>query len=128
VIAGDNDHHLPRRETPLPNVGTEKATAASEAVSGVLLLPTFAPTDTGTDWNDVAAQLGRQAVREAARVELGRHGIELSAPLRSPERGSADRATASQAARDAARSATAAKAGAAARAPQESARQTQRQR
>ena len=26
IIAADNDHHLPRREPPLPNVGLEKAT------------------------------------------------------------------------------------------------------
>jgi phage/plasmid primase-like uncharacterized protein len=28
VIAGDNDHHLPQRSVPLPNVGQEKAEAA----------------------------------------------------------------------------------------------------
>ena len=37
VIAADNDHHLPRLAVPLPNVGMEKAIAATEAVGGVVL-------------------------------------------------------------------------------------------
>ncbi len=127
IFASDNDHHLPRRDAPLPNVGMEKASAAAEAVGGVLLLPTFTPADQGTDWNDYAAQHGRQALRDTVGVELGRHGISL--PPEAPKAGS--RAIASQAERDAARAKTSAparnsSAEAAARAAQEAARRSSR--
>ena len=60
VVAGDNDHHLPRREPPLPNVGREKAEAAALAVRGVAMIPAFAPDAAGTDWNDHAGLHGRR--------------------------------------------------------------------
>ncbi len=127
IFAGDNDHHLPRRETPLPNVGLEKAAAAAEAVGGVLLLPDFTPTDRGTDWNDYAAQHGRDALRATVGAELGRHGISL--PAEAPRGG--PRPMATQAERDAARANTTPPAGnpaaeAAARAAQEAARRSNR--
>jgi len=81
VIAADNDHHLPRREVPLPNVGAVKAAAAAQDVGGVVLQPTFAPTDAGTDWNDYAAQHGKGAVRLLVQAELSKQGIELPAEL-----------------------------------------------
>ncbi|MBS0984261.1 MobF family relaxase [Gluconobacter cerinus] len=82
VIAGDNDHHLPRREiNPLPNVGEVKATEAAKAVQGALLLPTFAPTDKGTDWNDFASGNGKAAVREKAALLLEPLGASLGAPI-----------------------------------------------
>lgn len=99
VIAADNDHHLPRLAVPLPNVGMEKATAAAEAVGGVVLPPRFTAADTGTDWNDYAAQHGREAMRAIAQAELRPHGIELP-PLRAAPR---EHATATQGDRDAAR-------------------------
>lgn len=119
ILAGDNDHHLPRREAPLPNVGAEKATAAAEAVQGVLLLPSFASADRGTDWNDYAAQHGRKALREVAEAELGRQGVTLPPEMQK-------RATVTQADRDAARAKTSTSTGrpvdAAARAALEAAR------
>jgi phage/plasmid primase-like uncharacterized protein len=99
VIAADNDHHLPRLAVPLPNVGMEKATAAAEAVGGVVLPPRFTAADTGTDWNDYAAQHGREAMRAIAQAELRPHGIELP-PLRAAPR---EQATATQGDRDTAR-------------------------
>lgn len=99
ILAGDNDHHLPRRDIPLPNVGTEKATAAAEAVGGIVLLPAFQPSETGTDWNDYAAQHGRSALRATVGAELGRHGIALPAVAPTP----AVRPMATQAERDTAR-------------------------
>lgn len=80
IIAGDNDHHLPRRDTPLSNVGLEKATAAAQAVAGIVLTPTFATADKGTDWNDYAAQHGRAAVRATLQIRLQQHGITLPEP------------------------------------------------
>ena len=77
IIAGDNDHHLPRRDNPLPNVGLEKAAAAAQAVAGVVLTPAFAPTDKGTDWNDYAAQHGRASLRVQIEKELRPAGIAL---------------------------------------------------
>ena len=80
VIAADNDHHLPRRQSPLPNVGQEKAAAAAQAVAGIVLAPTFGPTDKGTDWNDVAADPARgiKEVRQAAADVLAPLGVTLS--------------------------------------------------
>jgi phage/plasmid primase-like uncharacterized protein len=102
IFAADNDHHLPHRPTPLPNVGKEKATAAAEAVNGLVLLPRFTPTETGTDWNDFMARHGRVAMRQRAEAELTKHGIELPAELVTQD-GAAARATVTQADRDAAR-------------------------
>ena len=81
VFPADNDHHLPRREKPLPNVGQVKAEAAAKEVGGVVLVPPFAPTDVGTDFNDLAAQHGRGAVRQIAYTELTRHGVKLPAAM-----------------------------------------------
>ncbi|WP_338666245.1 MobF family relaxase (plasmid) [Pararoseomonas sp. SCSIO 73927] len=70
IIAGDNDHHLPRRAVPLPNVGKEKAEAAAAAVGGVAVLPSFPAGDRGSDWNDLARQQGHQPVTAAVRSAL----------------------------------------------------------
>ena len=70
VIAGDNDHHLPHRPVPLPNVGKEKAEAAAAAVGGVAALPSFPPGDRGNDWNDLARRQGHQPVAAAVRGAL----------------------------------------------------------
>ena len=77
VIMADNDHHLPRKPVPQPNVGDEKARAAAEATGGVVLLPPFAPTDAGTDWNDFVAQHGKAAAQAVIREALEAHGIAL---------------------------------------------------
>lgn len=72
VIAGDNDHHLPQRAVPLPNVGKEKAEAAAAAVGGIAVLPSFPKGDRGTDWNDLARRGGREPVAAAVKQALGR--------------------------------------------------------
>lgn len=77
VIAADNDHHLPRRDVPLPNVGMEKGRAAADAIGAVFLAPDFKLTDDGTDWNDYAALHGKAAVRAFAQEALQAHGIPL---------------------------------------------------
>lgn len=129
IFASDNDHHLPRREVPLPNVGVEKARAAAEVVGGVVLLPNFTPSDKGTDWNDYAAQHGKETVRALAQAELRAHGVEL--PARPAANSAAGRIT-TQAERDAARQRTSSNypmtAGDAAHAAAEVARRTQQQR
>jgi phage/plasmid primase-like uncharacterized protein len=113
IFAADNDHHLPNRPTPLPNVGKEKPTAAAEAVNGLVLLPSLAPAETGTDWNDFMAQHGRVVMRQRAEAKITKHGIELPAELLTRD-GAATRATVTQADRDAARQ----------RAPQSAAQQS----
>jgi phage/plasmid primase-like uncharacterized protein len=70
IIAGDNDHHLPRRAVPLPNVGKEKAEAAATAVGGVAVLPSFPVGDRGSDWNDLARRQGYQPIAAAVQGAL----------------------------------------------------------
>lgn len=72
LVAGDNDHHLPRRAVPLPNVGREKAEAAAAMVGGVAVLPSFQPGDRGSDWNDLARREGHVPVAAAVRGALER--------------------------------------------------------
>jgi phage/plasmid primase-like uncharacterized protein len=129
IVAADNDHHLPNRPTPLPNVGKEKATAAAETVNGLVLMPSFEPTETGTDWNDFTAQHGRVAMRRIAEAELAKRGITLPA-AKVQQDGADTSATVTQADRDAARQRApgATTAAASRRAAQEAARMTQSQR
>jgi phage/plasmid primase-like uncharacterized protein len=90
IIAGDNDHHLPRlmraNGTSRPNVGKEKAEAAALAVNGLALIPPFADGAAGTDWNDYAAIHGLDAVRHAVAEPLARLGITLRPPPRETYR------------------------------------------
>jgi phage/plasmid primase-like uncharacterized protein len=83
VIAGDNDHHLPQRSVPLPNVGKEKAEATAAAVGGVTALPSFPPRDRGSDWNDLARRQGHAPVVAAIRGALDRlqqAGVQRATP------------------------------------------------
>ena len=96
VIAADNDHHLPRKEAPLPNVGEVNAMAAAEAVGGVVLLPNFTHADKGTDWNDYAVQHGRQTMREQVQAQLRAHGVEPPKPASAPLMTQAQRDAAGQ--------------------------------
>jgi phage/plasmid primase-like uncharacterized protein len=70
----DNDHHLPRKSVPLLNAGKVKAERAAEEVGGRVLLapelPERATRAKGTDWNDVHALRGLDAVRSALRSAL----------------------------------------------------------
>ena len=90
IIAGDNDHHLPRLMradgTALPNVGKEKAEAAALAIHGFALIPSFTDGASGSDWNDYAAIYGLDAVRQAVAELLARFGIALRPPPREPDR------------------------------------------
>ncbi|WP_216348642.1 toprim domain-containing protein [Roseomonas sp. TAS13] len=70
VIAGDNEHHLPRRAVPLPNVGKEKAEAAAAAVGGAAAVPSFPAGDRGSDWNDLARRQGHQPIATAVQNVL----------------------------------------------------------
>jgi phage/plasmid primase-like uncharacterized protein len=82
LFAADNDHRLPRRPEPLPNVGLERARAAAAAVGGRVAAPDFAPGDRGTDWNDFAARHGLAAARDALRAALRRQ--ETDGPGEAP--------------------------------------------
>ncbi|MBI0539082.1 toprim domain-containing protein [Roseomonas sp. KE2513] len=76
VIAGDNDHHLPKRAVPLPNVGKEKAEAAAVAVGGIAAVPSFPVDDRGSDWNDLARRQGREPVAMAMYDALNQYQKE----------------------------------------------------
>ena len=67
-IAGDNDHR--RQAEGKPNVGREKAEEAAAAIGGLVLLPTFAENDLGSDWNDIARAQGVDAAREQLTVAM----------------------------------------------------------
>ena len=79
-MAADNDHHLPLRDPPRPNVGKEKAEAAAIAAGGKVLLapetPKQAAIGKGTDWNDYEGHYGPAAVRAALLVQMN----ETAAP------------------------------------------------
>lgn len=60
VLAADNDQWTPG------NPGVRKAREAAEAVNGRLAIPEFTdPEGEPTDFNDLARQMGHEAVREA---------------------------------------------------------------
>lgn len=63
VIAADNDHETAARRPDVGNVGMDKAQQAAVAIGGAQV---FAPdTEQGvSDWNDVAARHGIDAVRD----------------------------------------------------------------
>lgn len=116
IIAGDNDHHLPRRAPALPNAGREKAEAAAVAVGGIAIIPSFGnlemePMRAGasppTDWNDFAKMNGaggHAKIYAIAEEQLKAQGIAMPEKMKPVER-----ATISQAERDAARQAAGSK-------------------
>jgi conjugative relaxase-like TrwC/TraI family protein len=72
-MAADNDHHLPLRDPPRPNVGKEKAEAAAMVMGAKVLLAPQAPQQAaigkGTDWNDYEGIYGRATVRAALQIQ-----------------------------------------------------------
>ena len=87
VFAADNDHHLPRRSPPLPNIGVGKAHEAAREVGGVVLAPKFESHESGTDWNDYAAQHGRRVTIDHLRQSLAELGVPTPTQERSQGRG-----------------------------------------
>ncbi|QJP73396.1 DUF927 domain-containing protein [Burkholderia glumae] len=70
VVCADDDH------TTKGNPGVTKARAAAEAVAGIVAVPDFGPNRpaAGTDFNDLAAHLGTDAVAAAVRAALAPAG------------------------------------------------------
>jgi phage/plasmid primase-like uncharacterized protein len=66
LICGDNDLH----DDGTPNVGLDAATAAAEAIGGVLVMPDL--DGRKCDWNDVQTQCGLDAVKKAIEAVLTR--------------------------------------------------------
>src|SRR5262249_20972383 len=87
VFAADNDHHLPRRELPMANIGLEKANEAARAVNGRVVAPRFLADDAGTDWNDWKAQHGARATYHELNKALTEVGVQTSAQKRARRRG-----------------------------------------
>jgi phage/plasmid primase-like uncharacterized protein len=79
-MLADNDHHLPLRDPPRPNVGMEKAEAAAIVVGAKVLLAPEAPQRAiigkGTDWNDYEAIYGRETIKAALQIQM----TETAAP------------------------------------------------
>ena len=103
VIAADNDHHLPRRNPPLPNVGLEKGAVAAKTVGGLVTTPTFDPASKGTDWNDYGAERGPAALRTAIGEQLRAAGVDVEL---KPLDAATERGRTTQTTRDAARTET----------------------
>ncbi len=71
VVCADNDAFTRRPEGTPWNPGVECATAAAKDVAGVVATPRFASADgEPTDWNDLAAREGLDAVRQQFEVAL----------------------------------------------------------
>lgn len=65
VICADNDAFTHREDGTVWNPGLECGQAAAKAVAGILAAPVFADVDgEPTDWNDLAAREGADAVRQ----------------------------------------------------------------
>jgi len=112
VFAADNDHHLPRRDNPLSNVGKEKAESAAKTVGGIVIVPSFGAVETQpliegktppTDWNDFAAINGKAKLAAAIDAEFKAKGIIMSDKVHSDE-AKLERPRTTQTQRDAARS------------------------
>lgn len=67
VLCADNDH------ATAGNPGVSKATQACERVAGVLAVPQFGMADGRTDWNDLQAEQGVEAVRAQLRGAVDAH-------------------------------------------------------
>lgn len=78
IFAADNDHHLPRRNPPLPNVGIVKAHEAASEVGGFVVSPKWEPHERGTDWNDAIVKNGKSATREQLREALAGVGVRVA--------------------------------------------------
>lgn len=68
VIAGDNDHT--REQANKTNTGSMLAENAAALVGGVTLLPSFAPNQPGSDWNDWAKLNGTQTLAQTLPKQL----------------------------------------------------------
>ena len=69
VLAGDNDVRKPGEK--IKNTGLVDATAAAEAIQGLLAIPTL--DGQKCDWNDVHVQQGLEAVTQAIASALTTH-------------------------------------------------------
>ena len=68
IVAGDNDHATEG------NPGRTAAEEAARAVGGRVAIPSFAAGDPGTDWNDIMAQQGAEAVARGLGMDSGGQG------------------------------------------------------
>lgn len=86
VVCGDDD------QDTAGNPGRTKATEAARAVGGVAVFPTFAPESSGSDFNDMAAESGLEAIGAIIESAVrGEHGqarafrlVPVSDLLREP--------------------------------------------
>lgn len=67
LVAADNDRleKTGAERAPEKNVGLVAATTAAREIGGFVLAPEFPMGSTGTDWNDLAAEIGATSVVEA---------------------------------------------------------------
>nr|WP_249177181.1 DUF927 domain-containing protein [Burkholderia ambifaria] len=80
VLCADDDHATPR------NPGVIKSRAAAEAVGGAVAVPDFGPDRpaAGTDFNDLAAHLGSDAVAACVRAAAPASGSRASGNTDAP--------------------------------------------
>jgi len=73
ILAADNDHHLPAKQIGI-NVGLVKAREAADLVEGVVIAPELTNPEKEkdlTDWNDLAQERGKKAIRKQLSETLG---------------------------------------------------------
>lgn len=80
VIAADNDHNSESKvysngKTGV-NVGVEKAKAAAEKHGGGVVIINFGENDSGSDWNDYAAQYGEETARKELQRQISTAKLE----------------------------------------------------
>lgn len=78
IVAADNDRHTDG------NPGVKAATAAAKAIKAALAIPAFADGEAGTDFNDLAALHGLEAVRAA--IEQAGTSVKAERPQAETER------------------------------------------
>ena len=66
---------------PKANVGRAAAEAAATAIGGFALLPTFAPDDANTDWNDLARSQGAAALAQQWQTGVAVAGRRFEAGM-----------------------------------------------
>lgn len=79
VLCADDDHELAKRRPDIGNAGVKKAEAAAAKISGLVAVPSFQDSTGRTDWNDLQAEQGVEAVRSQLKAVIQAHEASRTA-------------------------------------------------